>query len=214
MTQHPTGNTPERILDHAERLFALKGFEAVSIREITGAAGSNLAAVNYHFGSKMNLYMEVFRDRWISRTRRIRENFDRLLADKPEPAISTVIDAMARSFLDGPLNDEQLRHHVLLMQGELAQPSTALKMIVEEVMQPYQQQLSDLIRPSLPPGISEEKLRLCILSIFGITLYFTFARAAISMVMERDYDALFKTEVIQHITKFSLNGINTLTEEN
>lgn len=45
-------DTKERLLDVAERLFAEEGFEAVSLRAITAEAGANLAAVNYHFGSK------------------------------------------------------------------------------------------------------------------------------------------------------------------
>src|SRR6056297_2025959 len=99
MAQPTVDNTRERILDQAERLFAAKGYEAVSIREITGAAESNLAAVNYHFGNKMNLYLDVFRERWLERTRRIRENFSRQLDDKPRPSVPEIIGAMARAFL-------------------------------------------------------------------------------------------------------------------
>jgi AcrR family transcriptional regulator len=53
--------TKERILDTAEVLFAQKGYRAVSVREITSAARCNLAAVNYHFGKKENLYLEPCR---------------------------------------------------------------------------------------------------------------------------------------------------------
>lgn len=47
--------TRERIIEAAEALFAERGFETVSLRDITGAAGANVAAVNYHFGSKEKL---------------------------------------------------------------------------------------------------------------------------------------------------------------
>ena len=47
----------------AERLFALNGFQSVSVRDITAAAGVNLASVNYHFGSKDALLFEIFRRR-------------------------------------------------------------------------------------------------------------------------------------------------------
>src|SRR5690606_12136445 len=67
-------DTRARILDAAEALFMTHGFEATSMRMITGQAGVNLAAVNYHFGSKDALIQEVFR-------RRLTElNRDRLAA--------------------------------------------------------------------------------------------------------------------------------------
>lgn len=52
--------TKARILDAAERLFADRGFDATSLRTITAEANVNLAAVNYHFGSKAGLLEEVF----------------------------------------------------------------------------------------------------------------------------------------------------------
>ena len=51
--------TVERILDAAEQLFAEKGFSETSLRLITSKAGVNLAAVNYHFGSKDALFQAV-----------------------------------------------------------------------------------------------------------------------------------------------------------
>jgi AcrR family transcriptional regulator len=51
--------TKERILDAAENLFMEHGFEATSLRSITAAAGVNLAAVNYHFGTKEELFQSV-----------------------------------------------------------------------------------------------------------------------------------------------------------
>jgi AcrR family transcriptional regulator len=51
--------TKDRLLDAAETLFMEHGFEATSLRLITAAAGVNLAAVNYHFGSKEELFQAV-----------------------------------------------------------------------------------------------------------------------------------------------------------
>lgn len=64
-------DTRERILDAAERLFMAHGYEGTSMRMITGDADVNLAAVNYHFGSKEALIREVFRRRlvWLNRER-------------------------------------------------------------------------------------------------------------------------------------------------
>ncbi len=52
-------DTKSRILDAAESLFTEHGFEATSLRQLTAAAGVNLAAVNYHFGSKEELFQAV-----------------------------------------------------------------------------------------------------------------------------------------------------------
>jgi AcrR family transcriptional regulator len=64
-------DTRERILDAAESLFVEHGFEATSMRMITGRAGVNLAAINYHFGSKEALIQDVFRRRltWLNQER-------------------------------------------------------------------------------------------------------------------------------------------------
>jgi AcrR family transcriptional regulator len=54
-----SADTKTRILDAAEQLFTDHGFEATSLRQLTSAAGVNLAAVNYHFGSKEELFQAV-----------------------------------------------------------------------------------------------------------------------------------------------------------
>lgn len=64
-------DTRLRILDAAESLFMEHGFEATTLRQITGRAQVNLAAVNYHFGSKEALIQELFRRRltWLNEQR-------------------------------------------------------------------------------------------------------------------------------------------------
>jgi AcrR family transcriptional regulator len=54
-----SADTKTRILDAAEELFTEHGFDATSLRQLTTAAGVNLAAVNYHFGSKEELFQAV-----------------------------------------------------------------------------------------------------------------------------------------------------------
>ena len=71
MSQNNTPETRQRILDAAESLFVDLGLEGTSLRQITTAAQVNLAAVNYHFGSKEALIAEVFRRRltWLNEQR-------------------------------------------------------------------------------------------------------------------------------------------------
>ena len=71
LNNKPIPDTRERILDVAERLFMENGYEATSLRMVTSAAEVNLAAVNYHFGSKEGLLRKVFRRRlgWLNKER-------------------------------------------------------------------------------------------------------------------------------------------------
>lgn len=60
----PKGGSRERLLDAAEMLFAEKGFDATSIREIASRAGDTIGTLSYHFGSKSQLLSEVVRRRF------------------------------------------------------------------------------------------------------------------------------------------------------
>lgn len=85
-TSKSPADTRSRILDAAEVLFMEHGFDGTSMRMITGRAGVNLAAVNYHFGSKEALMQEVFRRRldWLNEERmRVLNAFEREAAGKP-----------------------------------------------------------------------------------------------------------------------------------
>jgi AcrR family transcriptional regulator len=55
-----SADTKTRLLDAAEKLFSERGFAATSVRDVTGEAGVNLAAVNYHFGTRAGLIRGVF----------------------------------------------------------------------------------------------------------------------------------------------------------
>ena len=79
--------TKAQVLAAAERLFALRGFQNVSVRDITAEAGVNLASVNYHFGSKDALLFEIFRRRTAElnreRARMLHEASDRHAGKPP-----------------------------------------------------------------------------------------------------------------------------------
>ena len=74
-------DTRDRILDAAEGLFVEHGFDGTSMRMITSAANANLAAVNYHFGSKDALVQAVFRRRLTALNQERLAELDRLEAE-------------------------------------------------------------------------------------------------------------------------------------
>jgi AcrR family transcriptional regulator len=94
----PSDRTRALILDAAERLYADRGFADVTLRDIVAAAGVNLAAVNYHFGSKDELIAELFVTRSIATNR---ERLNELKAAEAEGRGRADIDAILRALV-GP----------------------------------------------------------------------------------------------------------------
>ncbi len=205
--------TKDRILDEAEALFALRGYDAVSVREITGAANCNLAAVNYHFGNKQNLYLEVFRSRWLPRAVRIQKCFRESLAANRTVTPESVVESLAQAFIAGPLSEEERRRHHQLISGEMAKPTDAFKMVTDQALRPLFDNLLKDLRSAMPDDIEEEKLALNIFSVFAMVLYFNFARPLISGFTGCDYDAAFKKRLVDHIVDFSINGLGAELKE-
>lgn len=89
--------TKERLLDTTERLVAERGFDGVSLRDITNGAGVNVAAVNYHYGSKENLY-EAVQSRYLLPVNE--ERFERLERVELEGGgVRDVLEAFMRPLL-------------------------------------------------------------------------------------------------------------------
>lgn len=203
----------ERLLDEAEMLFAQKGFEGVSVREITRAAHCNLAAVNYYFGNKENLYLEVFRNRWMPRARRIQESFRQSLKGEGHQSLNHIIQCLALAFLKGPLSEAERKCHHQLMAREMAQPTAALEMLAEQIMRPFFRELTDMIRPLIPEGIQEEELMLSAMGIFAMILYFGFGRVAVTRLLGCEYDETLRKRLSSYIADFSIGGLQCLNGE-
>jgi AcrR family transcriptional regulator len=93
MREGTGATTRDRVLGAAERLFATRGIDAVSVRDITEAAGANLAAVNYHFGSKRGLVVAIVERRADQLAARRSELLDALEASDSVD-LRSVIEAM------------------------------------------------------------------------------------------------------------------------
>jgi AcrR family transcriptional regulator len=98
----PLRTTRDKILDAAERLFARRGFYGVSIRDITAAAGVDVALVNYHFGRKQELFAAVLERRAAIlndlRLERLEECKRR--AAPRRPSVEDIIDAFTHPLLE------------------------------------------------------------------------------------------------------------------
>ena len=109
--------TKQLVFNAAERLFALQGFQNVSVRDITAEAGVNLASVNYHFGSKDALLFEIFRRRTTElnreRARMLHEANDRHAGRPPVPEILTALIAPPLRWAD-PVGERRISVQFLI----------------------------------------------------------------------------------------------------
>lgn len=206
--------TRERLLEKAEILFAQKGYHAISVREITAAAKCNMASINYHFSNKNNLYLEVFRSRWIPRELRMYAAFEESVGNLKDPTPELVIQALARAYLEGPLSDEELKRHRQLIVREMYYPTEAFELVAEQAIRPLFKKLYGLLNFFAPDDLDENNLSFDIMSIFGIILYFNYSRPMVSRITGRKYDADFKAGLIEHMVRFSLYGLSAEEKSN
>ncbi|MBS3934560.1 MAG: TetR family transcriptional regulator [Sulfuritalea sp.] len=154
--QQAGAETRARILDTAERLFMAQGYERTSLRQITGAAAVNLAAVNYHFDSKENLLREVLRRRLgaLNEERlRVLDALERAAAGRPLKP-SQIVDGFFGALLRMAAAEESGgRTFVRLLGRTLTDPAefvqTFLAEEYREVMERYKAALF-LALPGVP----------------------------------------------------------------
>src|ERR1700742_5054208 len=90
------------LLDAAERLFSENGIEGTSVREIVREAGANLGAINYHFGTKERLALEVFARRLepVNRERLARLDALEASTDPAKLTLEQVLEALIRPVME------------------------------------------------------------------------------------------------------------------
>src|ERR1051325_4733493 len=105
----PGETTQTRILDVAEKLFAEHGLDRVSIRDITKKARVNLAAINYHFGTKEDLIAAVFERRVAPVNQARLAALDKVekAAGKKAPRLERILETFIRPALQSSLEDSE-----------------------------------------------------------------------------------------------------------
>jgi len=199
-------STKERILAAAAGLFLGKGYDAVSVREITEAAGANVAAVNYHFGGKKHLYREVIRRRLGEIAARTLASLDRVIERKGFGNLRAIIHEYVSGLLGNMFASRDEERFAEFMSREVAQGSLATDLLVEELVYP----VHTLVRSAIlkaRPGMIPEKASLCLSSITGQILHFVRARVVIEKTSGREYNHAFLAEIVDHITDFSIRGL-------
>jgi AcrR family transcriptional regulator len=203
--------TRARLLQAAAAVFADRGFDRATVRDICNRASVNVALINYHFGDKLELYTEVLRES-VKHPDSLQEVHD-LFAQQEEPEV--LLRKFIRLMLQRMIKRREAPNlHMRLMLHELARPTPAIARIVDECVKPLHDQLCALLGRILDLSPDDQRTRLCAQSIIGQTIHY----AHHSPVIGRLWPALKmipeqQDMVANHIADFSLSYLKSSREE-
>ncbi|MDO1527279.1 TetR family transcriptional regulator [Fulvimonas sp. R45] len=200
---HPA-STKDRILAAAESLFAQRGFEGASLRQLTAAAGVNLAAVNYHFGSKERLVEEVFRRRLDALNQRRLAALARV-AGRDDTTLEQVLDAFIRPALELSHDD----HGALFMRvlaRAFAEHDDRLRQFLSEnyghVIRQFTAEFAHLL-----PHLSKAELYWRIDLVTGAL---THAMSGFGMIQRKGdvSESAHREQTVAHLVRFAAAGLS------
>jgi len=203
--------TRERILTIACEVFAEQGFRDTTIRDICQQAKVNIAAVNYYFGSKEHLYEEVCKYLFGLSVGNADPLFELHEEHTPEENLRTFI----RDLLVNVLSQDRAHWRHMIMSREMVDPTSALTIVVKDMIKPRFQQLYAVVERLLGENAPDELIRRCCLSITGQCLYYRFAQPVVLKLSPRQkFDKTGIEKLADHIARFSLNAIKQFAVEN
>jgi AcrR family transcriptional regulator len=198
--------TRQSIIDAAGLLFAEKGFKATTISDICKAAKVNQAAVNFHFGSKEQLYLDL-----------VRYGYEYALSEIPWPKwepgtpATTRLRGFVLTFLRRAVADHEPRWPCHIIMRELVEPTRAFEEFVRGYIRPTIGLLDGILQDLLPADFPPERRRLVGQSIIGQMLFYRVARPVLQLVLPGDDLLRFDEAQIQrladHITAFTLAAL-------
>ena len=201
MTEHDDPRT--RLLDAAGELFADKGFDGATIRDIIGRAGTNIAAVNYYFRDKEHLYIEAVKHAACGSDQE---------PPLPEWGPKTPPAEKLRNFIHmmvaRMLKNNRPRWHTQLIMREMVQPTAACTEWVREHVRPNAEVLMQVLGELLPPGTPLWKVYMIGFSIVGQIRFYVQNRPIVNMLVGPENEAHFDADAVaDHIAEFSLAAL-------
>lgn len=200
-----------RLLTAAAEVFAEKGFWGTTHAEICRKAKANIAAVNYHFGSKEELYVQAWK-----------HAFERSLkahpADggvSPDAPVHERLHGRVLAFMQRIVDPEN--HEVEIMHKEMANPTGLLSKTINRVLEPMRQGTLSIVQELLGEKVTEQQVHFCEMSIisqcFGPLLHLRHARKVSALPSPGGPPVQFAVEELaDHIAQFSLAGIRGIRE--
>jgi len=201
-----------RLLDAAEELFSEHGFEGTSVRDIAASAECNIAAVNYYFGRKENLYTEVWRRQLIQMRNARLQSIEKVMSESyGKPTLETLLRSFACAFI-GPLVDESRSRRLMkLMAREMIDQHLNVNMFVEEVVRPTMGAMSGALMKACP-GLEESKIPLLIVFLTSQLVHVVHIKAMFDQAEIAEIPHFDLNEAVDHIVKFSAAGIRAYSE--
>ena len=191
----------QRLLLAAEALFARKGYDGATVREICDRAGMNVAAINYHFGDKERLYIETVRHAHACSLAEAGPTPE-FAGLPPAERLRAFVAAMLKN-MDGPVRPESMQ----LLMRELSQPSPATISVVEDFIRPMALGLFAILAELLPDLPDRQRLMVGF-SIVGQCLYYRQNRNVSTLLFgAAAVDDLSLAAVTEHITRFTFAAL-------
>jgi len=208
---HDCEDTHDRILSAAQKLFADKGFDATSVRDITTETGCNVASVNYHFGGKDNLYLETFRSMLtVLRDRRL-EMMGELMEREPTPSLEEFVETFAVIMIEPLVGDSRGRMFLNLVSREMIAPRLPHGVLVEEFFEPMMERATAALE-KVGPQLDPASARLCVMSLVGQLLHSLKAHHLLSDLGRSDVMPMHHSDQMAHFVRFSVGGIRACAE--
>ena len=194
--------TKSRLLEGAGEEFAEKGFELARVRAICDRAGANLAAINYYFGDKEHLYVEVLREAHRCGLDPREERFDRRLS--PAERLRTFIYHFLGRVL--AMNQSEDWQHRLMLR-EMLSPTPFSEVLVREMIRPRFELIRGLMR-EICPEADDRRLNALVFSVIGQCLHYKMVRRVTErLIGDEGYRALDLDYLTDHITAFCLAAL-------
>lgn len=204
MADKEQDTTKLRILEAAGEIFATKGFDAATVRDICQAAGANLAAVNYYFGDKQNLYVEA-----VKHSHRWRMEQASLPEWPPGTSPEAKLADFIRTFILRIRSEPSDTWHTRLVMRAIQHPDEVCAALVQDSIQPQFEVLVSVLREMLPPGTTDEKLHLTAFSIVGQCLLYHLVEPVVcALVGPEEYAGYQVDKLAPHITEFVLSALS------
>lgn len=202
----------KRLLDAGEELFADFGYNGTSSRQLTQKAGCNVAAINYYFGGKHELYLEVV-GRKMRYLRDIRiERISKVIFDKGNDlTLDDLVKVFAESFVEPLVKDAGGRRFLKLFSWEMLNPQFPKKKLIEDIKPIIELMSVNMMK--VCPGLTEEKAVLSITSIAGQLFHCLHISNIFSEVKDEAFAAFGLERRIQHVVEFSSAAIRGISSK-